>query len=134
MLSSMSRTASPIVLAPEGQATLEGRTRGGRLSYRHVVRTKSITMAADRVPNQDIAPALKVSRPPVQLWRERFLVLRVARLEQGAPRPGRTPRVSEKKIRAVVDATLHTTPPAATYWSTRTTEAPSVTLARQIRR
>ncbi len=77
-------------------------------------------MAADRVPNQDIATALKVSRPTVQLWRERFLALRVAGLEQDAPRPGRKPQVSEKKIRAVVEATLHTTPPAATHWSTRT--------------
>jgi len=120
MLSSMSRTAAPIVLAPEERATLEAWTRGRRLSYRKVVRAKIITMAADRVPSQDIAMALKVSRPTVQLWRERFLALRVAGLEQDAPRPGRKPRVSVTKIRAVVDATLHTTPPAATHWSTRT--------------
>jgi transposase len=56
----------------------------------------------------------------VQLWRERFLALRVAGLEQDAPRPGRKPTVSVTKIRAVVEATLHTTPPAATHWSTRT--------------
>ena len=77
-------------------------------------------MAADRIPSQDIASALKVSRPTVQLWRERFLALRVAGLEQDAPRPGRTPTVSVQTIRAVVEATLHTTPPGATHWSTRT--------------
>ena len=77
-------------------------------------------MAADRIPSQDIATALKVSRPTVQLWRERFLALRVAGLEQDAPRPGRTPTVSVQTIRAVVEATLHTTPPGATHWSTRT--------------
>jgi transposase len=85
-----------------------------------VVRAKIITMAADRVASQDIAKALNVSRPTVQLWRERFLALRVAGLEQDAPRPGRKPTVSVTKIRAVVEATLHTTPPAATHWSTRT--------------
>jgi transposase len=120
MLSNMSRTAAPIVLAPEERARLEGWTRGRRLSYRKVVRAKIITMAADRVPNQDIATALQVSRPTVQLWRERFLALRVAGLEQDAPRPGRKPQVSERKMRAVVEATLQTTPPAATHWSTRT--------------
>ena len=120
MLRSMSRRAAPIILAPEERATLEGWTRGRRLSYRQVVRAKIITMAADHVPSQAIAAALKVSRPTVQLWRERFLALRVAGLEHDAPRPGRTPRIPEQKVRAVVEATLHTTPPAATHWSTRT--------------
>src|SRR6266542_1985813 len=120
MLSGMSRTAAPIVLAPDERATLDAWTRGRRLSHRKVVRAKIITMAADKVPSQDIAAALHVSRPTVQLWRARFLALRVAGLEQDAPRPGRKPRVSVQKIRAVVDATLHTTPPAATHWSTRT--------------
>jgi Homeodomain-like domain-containing protein len=34
-------------------------------------------MAADGVPSQDIARDLKISRPTVQLWRQRFLALRV---------------------------------------------------------
>lgn len=115
----MGRVAAPIVLAPEERATLAAWTRGRRLSYRKVVRAKIITMAADHVPSQDIAKALNVSRPTVQLWRERFLALRVAGLEQDAPRPGRKPTVSVTKVRAVVEATLHTTPRAATHWSTR---------------
>src|SRR5208283_2626172 len=41
-------------------------------------------------------------------------------LEKDAPRPGRIPTVSTRKIRAVVEATLHTTPAGATHWSTRT--------------
>jgi hypothetical protein len=59
----------------------------------------------------------------VQLWRERFLALRLTGLEKDAPRPGRLPRISDAKIRAVIEATLHTTPPAATHWSTRTMAA-----------
>ncbi|MGH2376797.1 MAG: IS630 family transposase, partial [bacterium] len=101
------------------RATLDAWARGRRLSYRKVVRAKIITMAADQIPSQDIAQALNVSRPTVQRWRERFLALRMAGLEQDAPRPGRKPKVSAKKIRAVVEATLHTQPPAATHWSTR---------------
>jgi transposase len=76
-------------------------------------------MAADGVLSQHIADQLRVSRPTVQLWRQRFLALRLAGLEKDAPRPGRLPRISTKKIRAVVEATLHTTPPDATHWSTR---------------
>ncbi len=79
-----------------------------------------MTLAADGVPSQAIAEQLKISRPTVQLWRERFLALRVTGLEKDAPRPGRIPSISATKIRVIVEATLHTTPPAATHWSTRT--------------
>ena len=116
---SMSRTTTSIVLVPEERATLNAWVRGRNLPYRKVVRARIITMAADGVLNQDIAKTLSVSRPTVQLWRERFLALRLAGLEKDAPRPGRKPKVSAKKIRAVVEATLHSPPPHATQWSTR---------------
>lgn len=86
---------------------------------RLVQRAQIILMAADGVLNQDIAQTLNVSRPTVQLWRQRFLALRLPGLEKDAPRPGRIPKISERKIRAVVEATLHTLPPNATHWSTR---------------
>jgi transposase len=76
-------------------------------------------MASDGTESQEIAQRMRVSRPTVQLWRQRFLALRVAGLEKDAPRPGRIPRISAQKISAVVEATLHTTPPHATHWSTR---------------
>lgn len=94
--------------------------RGRSVPFRLVQRGRIIQMASDGVLNQDIARQLEISRPTVQLWRERFLALRLAGLEKDAPRSGRIPRISERKIRAVVEATLHTTPPAATHWSTRT--------------
>ena len=75
-------------------------------------------MAADGVLNQDIANALSVSRPTVQLWRERFLALRLTGLKKDAPRPGRKPKVSARKIRAVVEDTVHSPAPNATHWST----------------
>jgi len=76
-------------------------------------------MAAEGVLSQDIARTMKISRPTVQLWRQRFLALRLSGLEKDAPRPGRLPRILAHKIRAVVEATLHRTPANATHWSTR---------------
>ena len=76
-------------------------------------------MAADGAQSQDIARSLGVSRPTVQLWRQRFLALRLEGLKKDAPRPGRIPRITPRKVQAVVEATLHTTPPDATHWSTR---------------
>jgi transposase len=116
---SMSRTTTPIVLVPEERATLDAWGRGRNLPYRKVIRARIITMAADGVLNQDIAHALSVSRPTVQLWRERFLALRLSGLEKDAPRPGRKPKVSAGIIRAVVEDTLHSPAPNAAHWSTR---------------
>ncbi len=112
--------APPILLSPEERSTLTAWARAKSLALRIVQRAQIITMAADGVTNQDIARQLEVSRPTVQLWRERFLALRVAGLEKDAPRPGRIPSIPETKVRAIVEATLHTKPPAATHWSTRT--------------
>jgi transposase-like protein len=47
-------------------------------------------MAADNIDSQDIAQALGVSRPTVQLWRQHFLAMRIPGLEKDAPRPGRS--------------------------------------------
>jgi transposase len=76
-------------------------------------------MAADGVHNKEIARRLQVSRPTVQLWRQRFLALRLSGLEKDAPRPGRIPEIPKEKIDAVIEATLHATPLNATHWSVR---------------
>lgn len=116
----MSRRAEAIALSPEERGTLEQWARGRSLPLRLVQRARIIQMAADGVPSQDIARGLQISRPTVQLWRQRFLALRLPGLEKDAPRPGRIPKISARKIKAVVNATLHQTPPNATHWSTRT--------------
>jgi len=116
----MSRRATAIVLTPEEKSTLDTWARGRRIEARLVQRAQIIRMAAEGVLSQDIAAELEVSRPTVQLWRQRFLALRLSGLEKDAPRPGRLPRISPQKVRAVVEATLHTKPADATHWSTRT--------------
>src|SRR5437867_5736324 len=114
------RIASPIVLSQEERAVLSTWTRGRSLPLRLIQRAQIIVMAAQGIPSRDIAQALEVSRPTVRLWRERFLALRLEGLKKDAPRPGRIPSIPEKKVRAVVQATLHATPRGATHWSIRT--------------
>jgi transposase len=85
-----------------------------------VQRAQIILLAAGGAESQNIARELRVSRPTVQLWRERFLALRTCGLEKDAPRPGRIPPIDDRKRAAIVEATLHSQPPGATHWSTRT--------------
>jgi transposase len=108
-----------IILAPEEETTINRWSQGKRFPLRLVQRARIIQLAAQGVYNHDIAKSLDISRPTVQLWRERFLSLRLDGLEKDAPRPGRFPKISYKKVTAIVNATLHTTPPNATHWSAR---------------
>lgn len=85
---------------------------------RLVQRAQINCKAAEGLLSQDIARALRISRPTVRLCCQRFLALPLARVEKDAPHPGRISRVSHRKVQAVVHATLHTTPPAI-HWSAR---------------
>lgn len=120
MLNSMSRQAASIMLSAEERATLDQWARGRSMPARLVQRAQIVRLAAAGILSQEIAAQLRVSRPTVQLWRQRFLALRLSGLEKDAPRPGRVPRIAPEKVRAVVEATLQTKPAAATHWSTRT--------------
>jgi transposase len=114
----VTRKAERIVLSPEEYSILGTWIGEKSFPIRLVKRAQIILMAADGTQNQEIARRVKVSRPTVQLWRQRFLALRLVGLEKDAPRPGRVPRISPEKITAVVEATRHTKPPQATHWST----------------
>jgi len=113
------RLAEPIILSPEERAALSSWAAGKRFPFRLVQRARIIRMAADGVLSQDIAKEMRISRPTVQLWRQRFLSLRLSGLEKDAPRPGRKPRIQQRKIDAIIEATLQSKPPNATHWSTR---------------
>lgn len=119
MIGLMARKAAPIMLSPSEEKTLDAWARSRTLPARVVQRAQIIQMAANGEQSQEIARKLGLSRPTVQLWRQRFLALRLPGLEKDAPRPGRIPKISDRKIRRIVEATLHSKPKNATHWSTR---------------
>lgn len=116
---SLMNIAERIVLSPEEETVINRWTHGKSFSVRLVQRAKIIRMAANGIFSHDIAQQLKISRPTVQLWRDRFLALRLTGLEKDAPRPGRIPRIQQQKVNTIVNATLQTIPTDATHWSLR---------------
>lgn len=116
----MSRTAEAIILTEKEETIINEWAKSKTLPVRIVQRARIIQMAAQNYENIQIASKLGMSHPTIQLWRDRFLSFRLPGLEKDAPRPGRIPKMSHKKVMAIVNATLHTTPPDATHWSTRT--------------
>jgi FixJ family two-component response regulator len=82
----MSRIAAPIWLSDQERITLQTWARARSEAQRVVQRAQIILLAADGIENQEIAQRLRVSRPTVQLWRERFLALRTEGLQKDAVR------------------------------------------------
>lgn len=78
----------PIVLTKDENRELQRRATKYTLPYFEVVRAKMILMAAQGVPNDDIARALGTRREVVSQWRKRFFEERLSGLEE-RPRPGR---------------------------------------------
>ena len=79
-----------IDLTAEERETLEARTRQYTLSYRDVIRAKLVLLAAEGLPNKEIAERLGLPREVVSKWRKRFSDERFAGLED-RPRGGRPP-------------------------------------------
>ena len=72
---------------------------------------------------QCVATGITTSRPTVILWRNHFAKVGIAGLEREPSRQPSSPRLKENKIKAIVEATLHTKPADATHWSSRTLRA-----------
>ena len=77
-----------ITLSPEERRVLEARVRQYTLSYRDMVRSKLVLLAAEGLENREIGERLDMPRPVVSKWRKRFFRERLAGLEE-RPRRGR---------------------------------------------
>jgi transposase len=82
------------------------------------LRAKIVLAAADGGTNVELSERLGVDRGTISKWRNRFGEYRCDGLLD-EPRPGRPRVVGDAQIEALITATLETTPPDATHWSTR---------------
>jgi len=119
MLASMFTPAKALKIQQNQRKQLAWLERSGKTPQKIVLRARIILMASDGHPNHAIARTLGTSRPTVLLWRNRFQTLGVSGLYKDGPRPGRKKVVPAEKVKAVIEATLQTKPPAQTHWSTR---------------
>lgn len=109
-----------VVLPPADRAQLAQVVANGNTPQKLALRASVVMLLADQVRPSAIAERFRLSRNQIYLWTHRYLAAGVAGLLHDAPRPGRRKRITPAQVAAVVDATLHTRPPAATQWSTRT--------------
>jgi transposase/transposase-like protein len=113
----MVRRASPLLLRENDEAELARWTRSSSVSAGLAARARIVLIAAEGTANVQIAELVGVSRPTVDLWRNRYRDHGLAGLADH-DRPGRPRQVDPRRI---VEATL-TPPPKSlgvTHWSSR---------------
>jgi len=107
-------------MTEEQRATLEAWVRAGTTPQRTVLRARICLLAADGLSNNAIAKQLGTSRPTVIQWRARFAERGPTGVAEDAPHGPSAKALPADKVKAIVEATLHTKPKDATHWSTRT--------------
>jgi len=110
------RVAPAIELTDEQEVELTRLARSKRTSVRLVQRAQIVLLAAQGLQNKDIAEQLGVGRVQVARWRERYLESGLRGIERDLPRGAPPVKVNVAKL---VELTTHSTPEAATHWSTR---------------
>ena len=93
--------------------------RSTTAAYREVRRAQALLMAADGLPNVQIAAAVAVTPVTVRAWRARFAEEGLARFAEVREGRGRKPSIPAETVNEIVRVTLHEAPPGATHWSTR---------------
>jgi transposase len=115
----MFQPATALWIDANQQKRLEQLLHAGKTPQKIVLRARIVWLASQGVPNNAISQQVGASRPTVLLWRSRFAQFGVPGLMRDGKRPGRKRALSAEKVKAVVEATLQTTPTDATHWSIR---------------
>lgn len=115
----MPRKAPPVNLTRRDREQLEHWAAAHTTPQQVALRCRIVLAAACGEENVTIATATGVDVKTVGLWRRRFGEAGPESLWHVAPGRGRKPVHGPDKIKAIVEATLHTKPRGKTHWSCR---------------
>jgi len=114
----LGRPLKPFTLTSETRDQLQSIERSPSMPQALARRARIVLMAAEGMSNSEIAQHLKLSRPTVGLWRERFLAQGLMglynELQPGAPRS-----IKDEQIQSLMHRTLQSKPEDGTHWSCR---------------
>src|ERR1019366_6644112 len=116
----MNTPAAALTITADDHRTFSAGIRSPKTSQGTAVQSQAMLLAAGGVPNSCIAKQVGVSRQTVIFWRQRYGAQGIDGLTKVAKGRGRRSSIPAAKVAQIVEATLHTTPPAATHWSCRT--------------
>ena len=82
-------------------------------------RARILLLAADGVPDSEIAVSLGTTRATVAQWRHRFAAEGLAGVTAIRPGRGRKPQIAEGELRGMITAALETVPSGGGAWTCR---------------
>src|SRR3989454_2296200 len=124
---SMARAATPLPLPPEQRRIWEAWRGAPQTPRRVAFRARLILLASAGVSSRGVARALRTTLVTVLFWRRRFQQGGLTALTATAPGRGPRRRITARKVRQIVEATLHTRPPEGPRWTIRSlSRAPGV--------
>ena len=116
----MNIPAAALPISAEDRRTLIRLEQAPKTPQRAAARARALLLAGDGLANSQIARRVGVSRQTVIAWRDRFQSEGTRSLTGVATGRGRKASIGPEKVAEIVHDTLHTKPPAATHWSSRT--------------
>ena len=115
----MPRFKPPLVVSAEQQQQIQQWLAAHGTPQQVALRCGIVLAASQGHSDAAIAAERKINRKTVTLWRQRFARQGLPSLWQIAAGRGRKPTYGPDKIKAVVEATLHSKPQGMTQWSCR---------------
>ena len=115
----MARPKTALVVTKVDRRVLDSMAHRARTAPQLARRARIVLACATGLDNTTVAKKLRMSKPTVGRWRQRFIDKGVDGLLD-EPRPGAPRTINDTQVEAVVTRTLETTPRGATHWSTRT--------------
>ena len=109
----------PLVVSAEQQQQIQQWLAAHGTPQQVALRCRIVLAASQGHSDSAIAAERKINRKTVTLWRQRFARQGLPSLWQIAAGRGRKPTYGPDKIKAVIEATLHTKPQGMTQWSCR---------------
>jgi putative transposase len=115
----MGRPKAELVLSEEEQAQLQSLARSRSLPAALVQRANIVLACAAGATKRAVAQRFGTTNATVGKWRRRFVVRRIAGLDDEL-RPGKPRAIDDERIAELLTTTLHHRPKdGATHWSVR---------------
>ena len=114
----MARTHEKYPLSDADRRSLEILLRSPRTPQSLVERARIILLTGSGQHVEQVAETLSTTTRKVYRWRKRFKDLGLAGLRD-CPRPGQPKKLSEAKVKEILDLTVSRIPHEATHWSVR---------------
>ena len=115
----MRKASYGLLIGPSERSQLEQWESAQGTPQQVALRCRIILLALAGEQNCKIAAQLGISRPTVNLWRQRVRDGGIGEVWEIASGRGRKPHYDQAKLDAIIDSTLQTKPAGMTHWSCR---------------